>query len=173
MLPVKDRALVAPRGFTLIEMLAVITVIAILVGLVFRLAFFAEDEEAMKKAAVELRTIDAALHQYKKSNQSKQFPETDDLTDEKAMNARLYAALSGTSDPNNPGLNRLSLPSLVLQTEGGITYIEDPWGNPYFYESKPPANRFTLFSKGPDGRASTDDDGTDEDDNDNIYPSGN
>tara|TARA_B100001123_G_scaffold247332_1_gene276310 strand:- start:3260 stop:3724 length:465 start_codon:yes stop_codon:yes gene_type:complete len=154
-------------------MLAVIAVIGILAGLVFRLAFFAEDEEAIKKAAAELTTIDAALHQYKTSNQSKQFPETGDLTDEKAMNALLYAALSGTSDPNNPGLNRLSLPSLVLQTEGGMTYIEDPWGNPYFYQSKPPANRFTLFSKGPDGRASTDDDGTPEDDNDNVYPSGN
>ena len=36
--------------------------------------------------------------------------------------------------------------------------VKDPWGNDYFYEPRPEGGNPILYSKGPDGRAGTDDD---------------
>ena len=179
MLPAKDRALEAPRGFTLIELLAVITVIGILIGLVFKLAFFADDEQSITKAKEELMAFDTALYTYARPV-SRNFPQTEGLSDEKQMNARFFMALTGLTDSvgelnpeNNPSRNYLSISSLEIKVEGSISYVVDPWDNPYVYRSPPPPNTkegFLIFSKGPDGRASTDTDGAPEDDIDNIYP---
>ena len=36
--------------------------------------------------------------------------------------------------------------------------VDDPWGNPYVYETRPEGGNPILYSKGPDGRAGTTDD---------------
>lgn len=36
--------------------------------------------------------------------------------------------------------------------------VKDPWGNEYFYETRPEGGHPVLYSKGPDGRAGTPDD---------------
>ena len=36
--------------------------------------------------------------------------------------------------------------------------VDDPWGNPYVYETRPEGGHPVLYSKGPDGRAGTTDD---------------
>ncbi len=36
--------------------------------------------------------------------------------------------------------------------------VDDPWGNPYFYETRPEGGNPILYSKGPNGRAGDDDD---------------
>lgn len=36
--------------------------------------------------------------------------------------------------------------------------VKDPWGNDYFYEPRPEGGNPILYSKGPDGRAGTEDD---------------
>ena len=36
--------------------------------------------------------------------------------------------------------------------------VNDPWGHPYYYETRPDGGHPILYSKGPDGRAGNDDD---------------
>ena len=36
--------------------------------------------------------------------------------------------------------------------------VKDPWGNDYVYDTRPEGGHPVLYSKGPDGRAGTDDD---------------
>lgn len=123
------------RGFTLIEILVVITVIAILAGLVapnvFRHVGTAQDATA--RAQIEM--LGAALDGYRLDNG--RYPTTQQGLD------ALRAAPNSDPRPRNwrgPYLRR----DVPL----------DPWGTPYVYQSPGTANPngFDLMSYGADGR---------------------
>ena len=184
----KEHKFHARRAFSLVEMLAVITVIGILCAILFKLGFYVLEQNDRSKAETEREGLVAALSEFKNSN--KRYPQTAGLTDEKLRSSRLFMALAGYSDSEGlPLAERVSLlrtisvdPMPVNDGDEGKEpseanhFAADPWGNPYVYQCPSPngASDYLLFSKGPDGRASTDSDGSAEDDKDNIpndYPS--
>jgi len=147
----------APRaGFTLLELLAVLGVIAILAGIVLGVARRATASGHEARARAELAVIAGALEAYRREQGD--YPRTDDA-------ALLGQALLGRRDPDG----RAIATSPVLEWQK-LTWAEardprtdpaarllDPWGRPYRYAYRvPPAgwsnSGFVLYSAGPDGR---------------------
>lgn len=123
------------RGFTLVEMLLVLVILATLAAIVYP-KFTGRTEQAKTTAAkTEIASIMLALNSFEVDNGY--YPKS------------LAALMDQPSDASNwhgPYL------------EKGIP--KDPWGNDYAYEypGKHTANGFDLMSMGADGRAGTDDD---------------
>jgi len=130
------------QGFTLIEILVVITVIAVLAGLVSPMVFRHVGDAKTTAAKAQIELLGLALDAYRLDNDS--YP----------TSIQGLAALSvlPTADPiphrwRGPYL-RKGLPP-------------DPWGRPYLYESPGRANptSYDLLTLGRDGQPG----GTDED----------
>ena len=123
------------QGFTLVEMLLVLVILATLAAIVYP-KFTGRTEQAMTTAAKsQIASIALAINSF----------EVDNGYYPKSLNA-LNEQPSDASNWRGPYLDK----GLPL----------DPWNNPYFYEypGKHNANGFDLMSNGPDGRAGTDDD---------------
>lgn len=127
----------ANRGFTLIEMMIVVIIIAALAGMVVP-RLIGRSEDAKKKIArADVATLSTALNLFRLDNE--RYP----------SNAEGLDAL--LRKPANSGAT-------------GEPYIEkraiDPWKRPYRYEA--PGSRstgaFDVFSAGPDGNDRTEDD---------------
>ncbi len=144
-------------GFTLIEMLAVITIIVILAGLVVGGMGFVNDRQATEKAKTQIAMLSAAIEEYKLDHGS--YPAT----------ANSSSGLTGTNSITVYDMSETSQPAksllYVLYTKGvevldddnedypiyipeldpdnnkqGWTSsssdnILDPWGNPYRYRT--------------------------------------
>ena len=131
-----------PSGFTLIEILVVITVIAILASLVSPMIFRNVGDAKRSAARAQIELLGLALDSYRLDNDW--YPTT-------AQGLNALQALP-TADPvprrwRGPYL-RKSVPV-------------DPWGNPYHFESPgvESASGYDLSSYGRDGRPG----GSDED----------
>ena len=98
-------------GVTLIEMLVVVTIIALFAGLVGLRMWKQADKARVTAARAQINTLMAALNTYKMD--TGQFP-----TSEQGL-AVLRAAPAGVNNWQGPYLER-ELPN-------------DPWGNPYIY----------------------------------------
>ena len=124
-----------PAGFTLIEILVVITVIAILAGLVSPMVFRNVSDAKVAAAQAQIETFGLALDTY--ALHSDRYPSTSQGL------AALVTAPAGEPESRTwrgPYLKR------------GIPL--DPWGNPYHYESPGVVNPSTydLVSYGRDGK---------------------
>jgi general secretion pathway protein G len=124
------------RGFTLIEMLVVIVVIAILAGLVGPLVYRNVGDAKVSAAKAQLELFGLALDQYRLDNDY--YPSTAQGLD------ALWAAPVGEPAVRNwrgPYLKR-SVPV-------------DPWGRPYVYKSPgdSTATGYDLLTYGRDGKA--------------------
>jgi len=117
------------RGFTLIEILTVVLIIAILLGLTFGLYPYIKRQIREKKAISQIQHIKTALEEYKISNGSYPTPTV--------FQAETF---------------RASLPSGF--TFDGSENPLDPWGNPYVY-SDAGGMSYTLFCLGNDGQNGT------------------
>lgn len=122
-------------GFTLIEILVVITVIAILAGLVSPMIFRNVDDAKMTAARAQIETFGLALDTYFLHNDH--YPSTAQGLD------ALVQAPTGEPTARNwrgPYLKK------------GVPV--DPWGNPYHYESPGTQNpsSYDLVSYGRDGK---------------------
>lgn len=149
------------RGFTLVELLTVITIIVILAGLTMGGFSFIIRKQADEKARIQISLLEKALEDYKIDN-SVYPPSTDGTTG-------LYEALYENGLGANP-IGKIHLAELdpdhdrqgwILKTGGVITII-DPFGEEYIYrrgddlDAKNPD--FDLASKGKDGVIDTADD---------------
>jgi general secretion pathway protein G len=155
-------------AFTLIELMAVITIIVILAGLVVGGMGFVNERQAKEKAKVQMALLSKALEEYKLDNGS--YPATGNSADGSGQSAILFKALyfDGASDATK--VKKIYLPELdpVNSKQGWTsgtatagTTITDPWGNPYRYRtaigSTGTANSntqnpdFDLWSCGKDG----------------------
>ncbi len=136
-------------AFTLIEMMAVITIIVILAALVVGGFGFVTERQAKEKARIQLALMGKALEDYKLD--MGKYPPTpaSDTTNGIGNSQILFSALYYDSDADNVGSpgdsnQRLYLPELDPATSKqgwttGIatatTKIIDPWGNEYRYRT--------------------------------------
>ena len=127
----KSAGRVAERGFTLVEMLVVIAIIALIMSLVGpRVLGFLGDSKA-KAAKIQIQSIENALD--------------------------LYALDTGQYPSSSDGLEVLmQRPSGVIAWNGpylkGNAVPKDPWGRPYIYRSPGEHGPYDIMSYGPNGQ---------------------
>lgn len=164
-------------AFTLIELMAVITIIVILAGLVVTGMGFVTERQAKEKARVQIALISKALEEYKLDNGN--YPATTDTATGIGQSNVIFTTLYlNPINANNAGggekvyiaefdpvTNKQGWTSGTAST---TTKILDPWGNEYRYRSAfaasvgtsaPVANSntqnpdFDLWSSGKDGKS--------------------
>ncbi len=168
-------------AFTLIELMAVITIIVILAGLVIGGMGYVNEKQARNKAQVQIALLSKAIEEYKLDMGS--YPgTTGDFGGSTATAASgdsskvLYTALfyqgyeysnnPARSDPKGTKATKIYLPELDPRNskQGWVTPatsttpsanlpILDPWNNNYLYRVGTSAQNpdFDLWSKGKDG----------------------
>ena len=126
-----------PAGFTLVEMLLVLVILATLAAIVIPKMAGRSQQAKVTAAASQISSLEMALDNFEVDNGY--YPKTGNLNDLLDQPA------------NAPGWKGPYLPKGVPP---------DPWGTPYTYEypGKHHANSYDLSSAGPDLRMGTDDD---------------
>lgn len=146
------------QGFTLLELLTVIAIIAVLVGLGFGAARRATESGRVARARAELTLLASALEQYRQAYGD--YPHTDEP-------AVLLQSLLGRRGPRGDAIARAALLELSRFTTGNgrdpltdtAAVLLDPWDEPYRYAYQVSAawrnSRYVLYSAGPDQHASS------------------
>lgn len=162
-----------PTGFTLIEMMAVITIIMILAAVVVGGTSFVNDRQAREKARIDISLLSKAIEEYKLD--MGEYPGSDDNTAVQGdVSEELYEALflngynyqsnggSGTTkykiyvpelDPRNAKQTWVDLATTAAPGATPLK-IKDPWRNAYRYRKGQNAQNpdFDLWSCGKDGK---------------------
>ena len=120
------------RGFTLIEIMVVVVIIAVLAALIVPNVIGRAEDARITKARADLRTLESALAMYRLDNGH--YPSTD-----QGLEA-LVKKPSG--DPPAPD----------WKAGGYIAALpDDPWGHAYQYICPGQHGPYDLWSTGPDG----------------------
>lgn len=151
----------SPSGFTLMELLVVISIIIILSSLTIGGFAFVNQKQAKSQAEIQIGLLQLALEDYKSENGA--YPRGTSSTGT-GQTGYIYDALFPSNsndktylpelDPNNDTQGWLS-----GQSSGTGLAISDPWGTEYHYRCTPAGSRrpyaanpdFDLWSAGPDG----------------------
>jgi prepilin-type N-terminal cleavage/methylation domain-containing protein len=159
----------ATRGFTLLELLAVIAIIAVLSGIVIGVGRRASESGKTARAKAELAAIGAALETYKRSYGDYPRILSDSmLSADSPAGEALYAALNGQRGPQlgAPMWDSSKRQRVLLEkarftlanptaADDATNALLDPWGNPYRYAYNPGAtwksSSYVFLSAGPDG----------------------
>ena len=125
------RASQAERGFTLVEILVVITIIALVMGLVGPRVLNHLSDAKVKAAKIQLEGLASAID--------------------------LYFLDAGQYPSNSNGLMALlQRPGITASWNGpylkGHVLPADPWGRPYVYRSPGQSGPYDLISYGADGQ---------------------
>lgn len=120
-------------GMSLIEILIVITLIAVAGSFVATRVFDSLQEGNQKAAIAQINGLKTAMEDYRRLCNN--YPTTDQNLD-----ALLAKPTSGTECPNYPASSFLP--------DGKLP--KDPWGNPYQYESD--GRKYVIWSFGKDGK---------------------
>lgn len=148
------------RGFTLIEMLTVMLVIAILAGIVLSVNGLAQNKAARSRAEGEMKALTLACGNYKADNGTEPRNADTDLLDARLSSnptstayqkasLYLYIALSGDANANgkfDDGEGKtyasdLFKPSILNYSKdatgsiAAVNYIKDPFDNSYGYST--------------------------------------
>jgi general secretion pathway protein G len=169
-------------AFTLIELMAVITIIVILAGLVVGGMGFVSERQAKEKAKVQIALLSKAIEEYK-LDMGKYPGSADNTPAAGTISAELYDRLfyqgyeygenpARTDNATDPKATKIYLADLdpTSSKQGWVTNttsatakptaslkILDPWGNEYLYRKGSNAVNpdFDLWSKGKDGLTKT------------------
>jgi len=185
------------RGFTLIELLAVIAVIAILCTIMFWMFGPLMENKERKQAQIELEALKLSINEYKRlrgsyPNCPKKLcnggqalflsligfhNERGNLQVDPPYQSVVHESLftmPGDFDPADiPDRAKTSkfkfYPYIGKILKREIMFL-DPWNRPYVYEfpREDGLQGFKLFSAGPDGLVSTDENGNKDSDLDNV-----
>jgi|AntRauMFilla1563_2_1112583.scaffolds.fasta_scaffold05418_2 general secretion pathway protein G len=127
------------QGFTLIEVMVVIFIIATMAAVVAPQIFNQRDSAKIKKAAIDIQALEGSLE--------------------------LYRLQTNTIPTTEQGLDALvNIPTIDpiprSYPEGGIIkrLPEDPWGNPYVLLYPGEVGQYDIYSFGPDGVEGSEDD---------------
>ncbi|WP_303049223.1 type II secretion system major pseudopilin GspG [Alteromonas sp. LMIT006] len=127
------------RGFSLIEIMVVLVIIAIMASIVAPQILGNQETAQLKKAAVDIQSLESAIERYKL--QTNIFPTT-----EQGLEALVSEPQIDPMPRNYPA-------------QGFIKRLpQDPWGNDYQLISPGEVGLVDIFSYGPDGEPGTDDD---------------
>lgn len=132
------------RGFTLLEMVMVMAIIAVLAGGVIALMGNFGEGANIQRVGTDMQGINTALIQYK--NLAGRYPTTDQ---------GLEALVEKPTKPPVPKRYASSMKSVPL----------DPWGNPYVYKmpGSKDSSTYELISYGKDGKEGGGDDMSSQD----------
>jgi general secretion pathway protein G len=119
------------RGFTLVEILVVITIIGLIMALVGPRVLNYLTESKVKAARIQIESFSSALDLYYLD--MGRYPSSAEGL------AALVQPNSGTSGWNGPYLKGANVPS-------------DPWGHPYIYHSPGERTAYDIVSYGSDGQ---------------------
>jgi general secretion pathway protein G len=122
------------RGFTLIEIMVVIVILALLAALVGPKIIGRSDDAKVADAKVQIKNLETALKLYKLDNSV--YPST-----EQGLAALVSKPSVGTIPKNYRGEGYLESKKVP----------QDPWGNDFVYLSPGAAGDFDLCSPGADG----------------------
>ena len=133
------------RGFTVVEILVVMTIILVLAGLVLATSSYVHNKGARSRAEAEIAAMSAALENYKADNgvypaSSTLVPTQADPAFYQAAGKIVYKNLSGDTDDDGqpgPGPSYMAFKPNQL---GTVTppYVKDPFGNSYGYSTVGP-----------------------------------
>lgn len=123
-------------GFTLVEMLVVITIIGLIMGLVGPRVLSYLAESKVKTAKIQIESLSAAVDLYYLDNGH--YPSVDDGLD------ALVHKPAGDASWNGPYLKTQTAP-------------KDPWGHPYVYKAPGDHAPYEVASFGPAGPQGGDD----------------
>lgn len=151
------------RGFTLMELLVVVTIIVILAGITLGGMSLVQQKTARDKAKVQIKLLESAIEDYQSDNKSyPSSPEPGGENGSEILFEELYN--KGFQAKEKIYLGELD-PDGNAEGKGGQGWIRksansaqiiDPWGNPYYYRdgsSESSINPdFDLWSAGKDGR---------------------
>jgi general secretion pathway protein G len=121
----------AQRGFTLVEMLVVITIIGLIMGLVGPRVLNYLGESKIKTAKIQIKSFESALNLFYLD--AGRYPTTSEGLD------ALVKPAAGLTAWNGPYLNGGAVPN-------------DPWGKPYVYRSPGEQKAWRIMSYGADGQ---------------------
>jgi general secretion pathway protein G len=126
----EERAGVAVKGFSLLEIMVVITIMTMIMGAVGVGVMSYLDKSKIKQARIDIATISNALDLYK--TEFGKYPDSED------------------------GLSRLVEEKILKEKKAP----KDPWGNDfiYIYPGSNNEDGFDLYSFGPDGKEGGNDD---------------
>ena len=126
----KIRSRTAQRGFTLVEMLVVITIIALIMGIVGPRVLNYLSESKAKAAKIQIESFASALDLY--------YLDTGRYPGGSEGLAALVRKPGNITSWNGPYLKGGQVPP-------------DPWGNPYVYRSPGQNGPYDILSYGSDG----------------------
>jgi len=121
----------AERGFTLVEMLVVITIIGMIMGLIGPRVLNYMSESRVKTAKIQIQSFGSSLDLFYLD--AGRFPTTSEGL------AALVKPVSGIASWSGPYLK-------------GGTVPNDPWNNPYVYRSPGQHAPYDIISYGADGQ---------------------
>lgn len=126
----EERAGMAVKGFSLLEIMVVITIMTMIMGAVGVGVMSYLDKSKIKQARIDIATISNALDLYK--TEFGKYPDSED------------------------GLSRLVEEKILKEKKAP----KDPWGNDfiYIYPGSNNEDGFDLYSFGPDGKEGGNDD---------------
>ncbi len=119
------------EGFTLVEMLVVITIIGLIMGLIGPRVLNYLSESKVKAAKIQLQSFAGALDLFYLD--AGRYPSTSE-----GLDALVHRA-AGTAAWNGPYLKGGSVPN-------------DPWNNPYIYHAPGEHGPYDIMSHGSDGQ---------------------
>jgi general secretion pathway protein G len=160
----------SPAGFTLVELLTVLVIIAVLTGLVVAAGKYALTKAAVSRTQAEMAAMELALEHFKSDNghypastttRNSPSPPGFPTAIEIDNSTNLYSALSGKYFTFKPD-------EIRVDPASGNKYVMDPFGHPYNYycpligTTAVWSNQasFDLWSYGPNG---INDEGTNDD----------
>ncbi|MDO9068473.1 MAG: type II secretion system major pseudopilin GspG [Deltaproteobacteria bacterium] len=129
-----NKAIRNSRGFTLIEIMVVIVILALLAAIVGPKLIGRSDDAKVTDTRVQIKNIETALKLYKLDNGS--YPST-----EQGLSALVAKPTVGLIPKNYKGEGYLESKKLP----------KDPWGSDYVYLSPGEHGDFDIYSFGADG----------------------
>jgi prepilin-type N-terminal cleavage/methylation domain-containing protein len=138
-----------PTSFTLVELLAVITIIGILAGLTLGAAGAVRRHGSSSRAKSEIAALQAACERYFADNNL--YPSTNSMPNPSSSSdvnpsstsyitagRSLFSSLHGVNQYNRPSSTRRyfeAKPAMVSSSTASDPYYVDPWGYAYGYNS--------------------------------------
>ena len=142
-----------PDGFTILELLVVLTIIIVLAGLILATSGYVQNKGARSRTEVEIAAISAALENYKADHGA--YPSNDDTRaldpvttspdSYRSASSFLYSQVTGDGDANpiTPApsnaknyLGSALKPNMLAPNPPGPgTYLQDPFRNSYGYST--------------------------------------